>query len=1382
MNEKIIKSIFARIRKWNKNHNYFNMRSIAEESQEDQRQESPRKTANFLSTITFWYSLRLFHEGRKRDLNEDDLTKPLDAHKSQILGDKIAKIWAQEYDDAIEHKRKPSMTKVIMKTFYKDILIYGLVLLIMEMGIRLQQPLFIGLFVRFFSAENKNNTEPLHSPMYINRLLYFWTPNLSPIQKSEAYLYAAGVMLCSLIVVMVLHPYMLAVLHIGMQIRVACCSLIYRKALRIRLTALGGRTVGNAVNLMSNDVTRFDLAAIFLHYLWIGPLQLLFIIYFMYKEVGNAALVGILAIVCVMPLQMFLGTRTSALRRKAGERTDERVRQMNEIIQSMQVIKMYAWEYAFAKLISMLRRRELNVIIYTSYIRGLIMSFIMFTTRFAIFLTVMFYISSGNDITAERVFVVTSYYQILRQTMTVYFPQGVSMLAESAVSIKRIETFMLTDETTVGDPTILDPLLHTKPKKYNVRHSFPSTSEDEPFVRVVHGIAKYGEDVCLDDINLEVYPGKLTAVVGPVGAGKSCLLNMVMGELALFSGKCTTNGVISYASQEPWLFAGSVRQNILFGREFELLRYRDVVKACALTRDFSLLPFGDRSIVGERGISLSGGQRARVNLARAVYKRADIYLLDDPLSAVDIQVGQQLFEACIKRYLEDKVVILITHQLQYLKRADQIVIMSNGMIHGKGDYNELIGTDTSAFAELLKEASSTLPADEKEVEKVMRALSITSTVFNSIIDIEGKKKTPFISPEIRTVGSVDFSNYVAYFRAGANCCGILLVILMFLLAQLLASSGDYFLAQWVNLEELRSHVGSAAVMGFFDTLRREDCILIYTIIIIATIVVAVTRSLVFFTLCMRSSMGLHNQMFDTIIRATMRFFNINTSGRILNRFSKDLGAVDEMLPNAFIDTTQMLLNLVGAVIVVGFIEPFLLIPTFLMGLSFFILRKVYLSTSRNVKRLEGITRSPVFAHLNASLQGLPTIRSNGAEQILVQEFDKLQDTHSSAWFMFLYTSRAFGLWLDLICTVYIGLVTFSFIILSDKYHGSYVGLAITQCIGLSGLVQWGMRQSAELENQMTSVERVLEFTRIEQEPGLESVPDKKPPASWPKFGKIEFINTTLRYSIFDPPVLRRLNFLIHPREKVGIVGRTGAGKSSLIGTLFRLCSFEGQILIDNLDISVLGLHDLRRKISIIPQEPVLFSGTLRYNLDPFHEYNDTDIFGAIIDVELKCAMTNGIQCLDDVMTEGGVNLSVGERQMVCLARAILRNNIILVMDEATANVDTQTDRFIQNTIRTKFAHCTVLTIAHRLHTVMDSDRVIVMDAGMVVEFDHPYLLLQNRETLFSDMVRRTGPGVTVALTNIAKKSYEARGQVHQVDDRSRANSTNYPTTNNSTND
>ncbi|XP_030767940.1 multidrug resistance-associated protein 4-like isoform X2 [Sitophilus oryzae] len=1325
------------------------------------------------------YSLKTFRLGRRRDLDEDDLTQPLDEHKSSLLGDKLARNWSKEVKHATKHKKKPSLSKVIIKTFRYDIIFYGVILFIMEVFVRMSQPIFIGLFIRYFNTENRLSKEPQYPPTWFMRVFYYFSKEQSRISKAEAYFFGCLIMLCSIIVVGTFHPYIMAALHVGMRVRVACCSLIYRKVLRLRLTSLGGKTVGNAINLMSNDVMRFDMAPLFLHYLWIAPLQGTLICYFIYLEIEIASFYGMLSVIVIMPLQIILSFCTSVLRNKGAIRTDERVRQMNEIIQAMQVIKMYAWENAFASLISNLRKRELKILLLTSYVRGITMSFIMFTSRTGVFLSIMTYVLLDNHITAEKVFLIGSYYQIVRQTLTVFFPQGLNAIAETVVSIKRIQDFLLTDESLAGDRAIMDPemtelvsksrvistrdLGATSSRKFDLRDMDDFKSSEEFYlVKIFRAIAKYGENMCLDNINIQIKAGELVAVVGPVGAGKSCLLNLILGELRLFSGKLSVLGDVSYASQEPWLFIGSVRQNILFGREYDSARYQQVIKVCALRRDFSLLPYADRTVVGERGISLSGGQRARINLARAVYKPAEIYLLDDPLSAVDIQVGQQLFEDCMVKYLSDKVVILVTHQLQYLKRADKIIIINDGSIQIQGTYEDIRKSGVG-FATLLEEATAIAGGggppglvEDKEVDRVIRAISITSAAFNSVIDIEGLKLGPKVAAEMRTLGTVGMGIYKEYFLAGGNCCGLILMWLLFFGAQFLASGGDYFLSQWVILEESGYNSGKGTLKTFWDKLDQEECIRIYTIFMVATIILAVLRSLYFFSLCMRASLRLHDRMFVSIIHAAMNFFHTNTSGRILNRFSKDLGQVDELLPNAFIDTTQIMLNLIGAIIIVCFVNYWLILPVAVMIVLFYFLRDFYLKTSRSVKRLEGIARSPVFAHLNATLQGLPTIRTNNAEKILVDEFDYLQDVHSSAWFMFLYTSRAFSLWLDWLTAVFIGVVTFSFVIFSDKFYGSNVGLAITQCIGLTGLIQWGMRQSAELENQMTSVERVLEFTRVEHEPDLYSRPDKKPPASWPKRGQIEFVNTSMRYSLHEAPVLKNLNIVIYPKQKIGIVGRTGAGKSSLIVTLFRLAYFEGEIYIDHLDIGVLGLHDLRRKISIIPQEPVLFNGTLRYNLDPFNEYQDQMMVHALVDVEDKCAMTKGKECLDKVMSEGGANVSVGQRQMICLARAILRNNKILVMDEATANVDAQTDKLIQKTIRHKFAQCTVLTIAHRLHTVMDSDKILVMDAGQAVEFDHPHILLQNNTGYLSELVRKTGTGTAASLKKIAKQNFEER--------------------------
>ncbi|XP_063977971.1 probable multidrug resistance-associated protein lethal(2)03659 [Diachasmimorpha longicaudata] len=1329
-----------------------------------EKRRNPREGANPLSALTFGWMLKTFYVGYKRDLEIDDLTEPLKEHKSSYLGDKISAAWEEELHRFNQQQEKakqkarrptkkkqmPSLNRVLVKVFGLRVALYGVALAIMEIVLRVLQPLALGRLLRYYSTDT--------------------------VTKTEAYLYAGGVILCSAVNIFVVHPYMMAILHMGMKMRVACCSLIYRKSLKLSKTALGETTVGQAVNLLSNDVNRFDVAIIFLHYLWIGPLETAIITYFMYQEFNISAVIGVASFLMFIPLQGWLGKKSSVLRLRTAIRTDERVRLTNEIISGIQAIKMYTWEHPFSALIENARKREIDVIRATSYIRGVVMSFIMFTTRSSLFLTILSYIllSPDNHINAEKVFMITAYYNILRQTMTVFFPQGITQMAEAAVSIRRLQEFLMYDEvsTPTTDSDKNSGETYNQVKQVNGAADTKLNGEKSGSVVLQDVSAKWSgserEDT-LVNINMNVQPGRLVAVVGQVGAGKSSLLNVILKELKISKGTLDVHGNIAYASQEPWLFAGSVRTNILFGRKMEPKRYDQVVKVCQLKRDFSLLPYGDKTIVGERGISLSGGQRARINLARAVYAETPIYLFDDPLSAVDAHVGKHMFEECIEKYLRGKTRILVTHQIQFLRNVEKIYVMKDGRIDAEGTYDELAvrGVD---FGRLLEHTTpqaedSGSAAGSRNTSRRTSVTSVSSIMTN---DNSRTQAEPDEIAEMRTKGSIGGNIYGSYFTAGGNWCIAMIIFILCAGAQLAASGGDYFIAFWVNLEEEdqsyrtnstiiltknEAATNSTDSSGYSRIFERDTCVYIFSGLTVTTIVISLVRSFAFFEYCMKASLKLHDKMFRSISRATMRFFNTNTSGRILNRFSKDMGAIDELLPMALIDCIQIGLSLLGIVVVVGVANPWLMIPTAIIGIFFYYLRIIYLSTSRSVKRLEGITRSPVFSHLNATLQGLATIRAFEAESVLAKEFDQHQDLHSSAWYMFIASSRAFGFWLDIFCLVYIALVTLSFLILpnsADNTEGGNVGLAITQSIGLTGMFQWGMRQSAELENQMTSVERVLEYTNLESEPALESIPDKKPRESWPEEGTIKFKNVYLSYAPEEPPVLKNLNFQIKKKEKVGIVGRTGAGKSSLISALFRLADIDGEIIIDGVETSEIGLHDLRSKISIIPQEPFLFSGSLRRNLDPFELYSDNLLWAALEDVELKeMGLTAHIN-------EGGSNLSVGQRQLVCLARAIVKNNRILVLDEATANVDPRTDELIQKTIRSKFAECTVLTIAHRLNTVMDSDRILLMDAGQVVEFDHPHILLQDETGYLSSMVKETGKMMQNVLTAVAKQNYELR--------------------------
>jgi ATP-binding cassette subfamily C (CFTR/MRP) protein 4 len=537
------------------------------------------------------------------------------------------------------------------------------------------------------------------------------------------------------------------------------------------------------------------------------------------------------------------------------------------------------------------------------------------------------------------------------------------------------------------------------------------------------------------------------------------------------------------------------------------------------------------------------------------------------------------------------------------------------------------------------------------------------------------------------------------------------------------------------------------------------CISLYSALIVSVIIFAIVRSITFTQSCMRVSVNLHDKMFSSIVSATMNFFHSNSSGRILNRFSKDIGNIDEVLPEVLFVTIELSVTIIGSVLVICIVSPFTIIPGIIIFIVMYYLRIVFLTSSRSIKRMEATNRSPILAHLTESVKGLTTIRAFGTTQILHKEFDNYQDLHSSVYYMNLGTNRAFAIWLDLICIIYVSFVTIMAV--STETYGGNIGFVITRGISITGIFQFAVRRWSELENQMTSVERIVEYVQADQEYDRKT---KVPSILWPDTGKIEFKSIFMQYSNDKPYVLKNLKFLIQLKEKIGIVGRTGAGKSSLISVLFRLVHFEGNIFIDDVDTKEISLSSLRSKISIIPQEPILFSGSVRKNLDPFNQYHDEQIWEVLEKVRLKEFVTDLPSGLYSNLSEGGSNFSVGQKQLVCLARALLRNNKILILDEATANVDPQTDELLQKTIRTNFANCTVLTIAHRLHTVMDSDKVLVMDNGVIAEFDHPHVLLQSKG-VFHELVAETGKNMSENLIETAQKNYNTSYHQQEIKDK-----------------
>ncbi|XP_025156981.1 multidrug resistance-associated protein 4-like isoform X2 [Harpegnathos saltator] len=1367
---------------------------------------NPRENANIVSVLLWWWTIDLFRKGYTKSLDMEDLYEPLKEDRSNALGDRLEKQWTIELENSKKQKRMPSLLKTVVRTFLSEFAHLALMQLIVEFFIRLYTPMLLRTL-----------------------LLYFRGDSAKTISMETALWCGAGISMMVALNAIIANYMLYSGFYIGMKIRVALCSLVYRKALRLNKIALAEMAPGKVVNLIANDVNRFDNIPLLSQYMWSGPFFSLIIMYILYLEVGYYCFIGMAIIFMIMQFQACTSKLMAKFRLKTVIRTDDRVWLMDEIISGMQVIKMYAWEKPFCAVIALARKLELQMTIRSAYIRSIYMTFHIFTARLALYGTLIPLLIFSQNLTADKVFIVMSYFNILSHSISSMLVRGIGELSECLVTLKRLQHFLMHEEyqssniivckqpssehmandkihtefdkineqdissidSDMQNREVLDDNDNQEKQKRNTSVAIIADSNGSVMkkeVTVVHNWAikmtnvtikwetSQSENI-LEDLNLEMEKGKLYTVIGIVGSGKSSLLNAILGEISLVNGETKVNGSVSYVSQKAWIFSSSIRQNILFGEEYDHRHYQRVIKACALLKDFQQFPQGDLTVIGERGSSLSGGQKARVNLARALYRQSDIYLLDDPLSAVDAHVSKHLFHNCIKRYLAGRTTILTTHQLQYIKEADGIILLEQGKIKYFSHYQDLL-TYQSDFDVLLSEENE--KSDELSVQKGTKERQFSSGSIRSnslkMSEMEDDKENENAAKQeanIEKSSKVEGSLFVKYFQIGVNLYIASLVLFLFISTQFSIIFNDYFVSVLINAKERQylanlesanqTNVSMNATSLDMDILPETTYIYIYTGIVLSVFVIAIIRSLLFYKVCLMCSQRLHDLMFNALIHTDLRFFDTNSSGSILNRFSKDMGAIDEYLPKAVFDASQLNFSIIGSLLLTCIIDPIFIVVIALMFMILYRLKNMYLSTSKSIKYLEGITCSPVFTHINVTLNGLSTIRAYHVQPILIEEFGKLQDLHTSSAYMHIVTITAFSFCLDVFCFILTCITNFTFLLRSDSYTGSEVGLVITQIAMICIYIEFGMRQNAETANQLMAVKRVIEYTQLLPEPNLRDrgvflrkkgkqdlVLPANAPKNWPSEGNIKFKNVDMCY-MDEIPILKELNIVIPAGKKIGIVGRTGAGKSSLISALLRLAKVEGIIEIDGVDTGSIALEDLRRKMSIIPQNPILFSGTIRHNLDPFNEFSDKYLWDALEEVELKDAITSTGNGLESRVVDRGNNYSVGQRQLVCLARAILRNNCILMLDEATANVDLHTDSLIQRTIRKKFTTCTMLTIAHRLNTIIDSDKVLVMDKGRMIEYDHPHILLQNSHSQFTSLAKKSN--LYEQLVKVAKQSY-----------------------------
>jgi ATP-binding cassette subfamily C (CFTR/MRP) protein 4 len=1139
----------------------------------------------------------------------------------------------------------------------------------------------------------------------------------------------------------------------GSNLRSALCQLIFKKVLKLSGSSIASTDLGHILNIIANDLNRFENLGFFITYLAIGPLSIIVSFAITYVYLKNAAYAGFVMLILFVPFQSFMGTLYSKFRAETTVVTDKRVNLMSEILQAIKLIKVYCWESPFSGKVNNIRQEEIRVYRKSYYLDGVNCTFFFAAEKVILFACFMAYNFIYGRLDTETVFVVMCVYDAVRVPVLGMYPEAIGLLGESLVAMGRINALLMKEDTGNQKSALQGA------DRFALMNGAKNNYIQEPRECVVlnNYCGKWTKEVVinnLSDISFNVITGEIVLVVGPVGCGKTCLLYALLNEIESVSGSCTVNGKVSYAAQESWCFGGTVRQNILLGNEYEKMRYQKVVEVCGLERDLKLFEKGDSTRVGDKGDNLSGGQKARVSLARAVYHEADVYLLDDPLSAVDPKIANHIFEKCIQGFLRGKTIILVTHQLQFLSLADKVVVLNQGRLTAVGSYKRLKDENI----EFLKFLDVKKKEEEQRKESMSRQKSLSvnhqtpsKDTVDQVAEVKEKREDEEDNEEHKLTGAVSVHVFWSYFRAGGSVTFIALIFIGSIISQGTYFLTDIWLAAWTQHSTHNQSAGNpiAASLIFQD---ESNNLIFYACLIILVFLLGFLRMISVYYLCLQSSVNLHDRVFRRVARSPMSFFESNPLGRILNRFTRDMAIIDSLIPRSVMDLNLTIFDVLGIVIISITINPWFIIPSVMLGGLSVPVREYYVRTSRDLHRLDSMARSPLYHYLSSTFNGIISIRSFGIQELMEKQYIRYLNDSVSTRFHVFYAIRHFGVILDMFSLMYITCIC---VVLVETPQGTIAGgdaaLVLSQSMLLIGLFQFTVRMTSELENQMTSVERVLEYGELPSEAELRiqgKVEDKK----WPHKGGIIFKSVSLRYSPHAAPVLNQLTFNVAPGEKIGIVGRTGAGKSSLISVLFRLVEPEGQVIIDGLDIKSLGLHELRQKISIIPQDPSLFSGTVRDNLDPFNENDDSSIWQALEEAHMTPTI-RGMGGLDSKVTEGGTNLSVGQRQLLCLGRALLKNNKILVMDEATANVDQETDELIQKTIKTTFKDKTVLTVAHRLNTIIDMDKVLVMDAGRIIEFDEPFVLLKDVASLFHSMVKQTGPEFENMLHDLAEKSH-----------------------------
>lgn len=1341
---------------------------------------TPELTASFLSNLTFYWLNPLIYLGYSRPLRLEDL-----------------------YD--IKPVIRSSHVFAKFSSYYKPFKSAGVVM-----------PLFKAFALEYITTSSFKLLScflMFVNPLILDFLLQ-WMVNRTPYW--QGFFYAAIMFSAAVLDSMLLNQYEYRLAIISLKMRSALTEAIYRKSLRLSPDVKSKYSTGQIVNLMSVDAQRVTEFILFSNNAWSAPLIIGISIYLLWQQLGPSTITGIVVIILLIPFNGWITMIWRKSQHALMREKDKRSKLLNEVFSGIKVLKLYGWEPSFKDQIKKARDGELvNLKKQSTYMAGVTFSLSSAPIFVAIFTFITYtLIDPSNILDPSKAFVSLTLFNILRMPMT-FLPLLVTFATMFFVSMKRIGDYLADEEA--NHEAI--PNVKGSTSGREIKFDPPTTSDSSDsangttaYASVTSTPAEYSNsaiwvrdgnfswtkesnvtNATLQDINLAIKKGSLVAIVGTVGSGKSSLLSALLNDMVKLTGSGEVKGSVAYVPQQAWIQNATVKQNILFTNKYSETKYKKIIDSTALAADIKILSAGDETEIGEKGINLSGGQKQRVSLARAVYSDADVYLLDDPLSAVDTHVGKHIFEKVIgpSGLLKKKTRLLVTHKVTLLPDVDYIIVIKDGKISESGSYHELLD-QRGAFSEFLIEYLAERMDEEDEDQNIAdikekmrpelerhlsmvsghdssrgseselrnRTMSTGSSSYpyskrrnssvknspekESLSTTSSKRTSTISSPkpalansqrgrlteiESEAIGSVPFSVYISYFRAmGLWACFVVLASLIVSNGFNIASSlwlsywaDDVLYPERLNDTRLRNiRIGVYGALGF------TECLFSFV------------GNLITFLATLTASRLLHNLILEKIMRAPMSFFDTTPQGRILNRFTKDIDSIDTAIRMNIRQFLNSIFRSIVTVIIISLESPYFLLAVIPLSSVYYFIQKYYIATSRQLKRIESTSRSPIYSHFGETVTGSTSIRAFGVTDVFIGECEARTDLNAKSFVLSSAAARWLAVRLEFIGSVIVLIAALLAVTELGSSNPALAGLSISYALSVTQMLNMVVRGSVDLENNLVSAERIIEYTKLPSEADWYNEATR-PKINWPDQGHVSFDNYSTRYREGLDLVLRRVSFETKPAEKIGMVGRTGAGKSSITLAMFRLIEpVNGSIMIDHVDISRIGLMDLRSRLTIIPQDPILFTGSLRMNLDPFEKYTDNELWHVLQLAHLKDFVSSLEGGLDHRVTEGGENMSVGQRQLVCLARALLRKSKILILDEATAAVDLETDDFIQKTIRTEFARCTILTIAHRLNTVIDYDRILLLEDGEVAEFDSPQKLMSDPNSKFYSMAKTAG--------------------------------------------